>query len=152
MGYNCSREVSRQVIREQLALKTNALPWLDTAKYCHLVFERMLNDCRANKYQGLTFFDRGIPDVMANLSAKGIAIPSNYYESLERFDYQKTVFILPPESSIYINDEERTESYEEAFFVYRHLIAIYEKLEFELKIIPLCPPEIRAEIILDLIK
>ena len=65
-GFNCSDEISRQLIQEQVALDTDCLPWKNLASFTDLTLERMIFEFeKAALSSQYTIFDRGIPDIVA---------------------------------------------------------------------------------------
>ncbi len=71
-GFAGADEVSRQLIREQVALGSGRVPWLDLAGFAELALARMATDhAAAVQRGGGTFFDRGLPDIVAYLDVAG---------------------------------------------------------------------------------
>ena len=64
-GYRVSKERARHVIEEQLSEGGNALPWIDNSAFSKIVLDLQLRDLKTAPEHDLTFFDRGIPDVLA---------------------------------------------------------------------------------------
>ena len=85
---------------------------------------------------GLTFFDRGIPDIIAYLKAAALPVDDRYYTALQQHPYQLLVFILPPWKVIYTNDAERWQTYEEAVHLYTSIRETYQALGFTLIEVP----------------
>lgn len=143
------REVARKIIREQLELKTDYVPWLNNYEFSKLVVIQQIKDYNS-KSKDLIFFDRGIPDVIAYL---------NYYDQkkhvpeflnhAENCPYEKKVFLMPPWEDIFENDSERRESFQEAQNVNLQLIKSYQTLNYEIIEVPRVNPEDRAKFILD---
>ena len=132
----CSEEASRQLIIEQVAKNTDCLPWLNLNAFASLVVERMIKLYNEASEERTTFFDRGIPDVIAYMKVAKLPVPQDYYESLKLYPYNKTVLILPPWPEIYINDNERWQTYEESVTIYRSLCDTYQSLNFILMEVP----------------
>lgn len=151
-GYSCSAEVSRRMIIEEVALQSGCLPWLDVSCFSAKVLDEMIKEWDRKLADQLTFFDRGIPDIMAYLKIAGIEIEPKYYESLQLYPYQQQVFILPPWKEIYVNDPERWQSYEEAVLIHRAISETYSACGFELIEVPGLPLNERVDFVLSLIK
>ncbi len=147
-GYQCSPEASRQLIIEQIALKSDSLPWLNLPAFADLALERMKTLYREAQHSSITFFDRGIPDIIAYLDFAKLSVPKNYFKAIDEFKYNPKVFILPPWQEIYVNDSERWQSYDESVLIYEALEEIYLKLNFTLIEVPKMPVEVRMVFIL----
>jgi predicted ATPase len=132
-GYNCSPEASRQLIAEEVARGSHCLPWINLSCFAGKVLHRMADlyaQTAANT--GSTFFDRGIPDIIAYLKAAALPVDDRYYRALREHPYQPLVFILPPWKAIYTNDAERWQTYEEAVHLYTCIRETYRALGFTL--------------------
>jgi predicted ATPase len=71
-GFAGAEEVSRRLIREQVALGSTLVPWQDLAGFAQLALARMVQQHEAAvRRGGITFFDRGLPDLVAYLEAAG---------------------------------------------------------------------------------
>jgi len=79
--------------------------------------------------QSMVFFDRGIPDVLAYM---------NYFDQKYEAYFEKTcldhqydeVLLLPPWEDIYVSDNERLESFEEASDIHEHLKEVYQSFGY----------------------
>lgn len=138
VGYACMHEISRKVTAmarmngiEQLFLKEP------------LLFSKMLLEGRMTQYQEalkletkFVFFDRGIPDVHAYMNYMGIKYPKKYINESKKNLYD-TVFLMPPWEAIYITDNERYESFEQALAIHNHLKNTYESLNYKTIEVPI---------------
>ncbi|RMA64591.1 AAA family ATPase [Ulvibacter antarcticus] len=152
-GYNCIHEISRDVIREaqqegieQLFL-TN--PLLFSQKLLEGRYKQFMSASENQK--GLLFFDRGMPDVTAYMDYIGSHYPKNFSETCQTNRYD-TIFLLPPWKSIYKQDNERYESYEEAEKVYDFLLKGYRNYNYEVIEVPTGPVQDRCEYIVQHLK
>jgi len=150
LGYTCYEEISRKIIKEQLLQQTTAVPWKDTVQFCHLTFQRMITNAPPLSDE-ICFLDRGLPDIIAYLKAINHPIPKAYYNALKKTHYATTVFLFPPNETIYIKDNERQETFEEALFFFHSIKTTYELLGFNLKTVPLMSLDLRARYILEII-
>ena len=77
----------------------------------------------------ISFFDRGIPDVLAYMDFFGQAYDEEFmaYCEIHRYD---SVFIVPPWEEIYISDNERLETFEEAKKIHLALMATYTQFGY----------------------
>ena len=132
-GYHCFDEVSRQLIAEQVAMNSGCLPWTDLACFAEKALQRMTDSHRqAACCNGVVFFDRGIPDIIAYLKVAGLPVVESYYTALQYHPYCHTVFMLPPWKEIYTNDPERWQTFGEAVAIYNVLKETYQALNYTL--------------------
>jgi predicted ATPase len=151
-GYCCSAEISREMIKAQVAEGTDCLPWLDISCFSDKVIAEMIRAWKLSSQNPLTFFDRGIPDVIAYLRIAGLTVPASYIEDLVLHPYEKRVFILPPWDEIYVNDTERWQSFEEATSIYHAIIETYTGFGFDLIPVPKVSETERIAFVLNSIK
>ena len=150
-GYSCSAEISRQMIIAEVAKGSDCLPWLDILCFSEKVMRRMV-EAWEMKQEELTFFDRGIPDVIAYLNIDHIPVPPSFLTELELHPYQNQVFILPPWEEIYVNDSERWQSFAEASLIYEAIKSTYTAFGFELIEVPRVSTAERIAFILNIAK
>ena len=130
-GFAVHEEVARRVIKEQMALGTDAVPWDNIHSFSEIAKEVMLNEFPEAK-TGIHLFDRGIPDLIGYLRLAKKVVPQDLYKALEDLNYSERAFILPPWENIYGVDNERKESFEESVKVYEALKSTYIDLGFTL--------------------
>ncbi|THU38115.1 ATPase [Niastella caeni] len=148
-GYHSSEEASRQVIIEQVAKGSDCLPWRNLSCFANKVLSRMIESyAQTTDYTGVTFFDRGIPDIIAYLKAAALPVDDRYYSALRQHPYQQLVFILPPWKAIYVNDAERWQPFEEAVHLYANIRETYQAAGFTLIEVPEDSVENRMNFIL----
>jgi predicted ATPase len=136
-GYHGSEEASRQVIASAVASGSDCLPWTDLACFAGKVLERMTTlYTQAVANAGITFFDRGIPDIIAYLKAASLPVDNKYYTAFQQHSYHPLAFILPPWKAIYVNDAERWQTFDEAVHLYTCIRETYEVLGFTLITVP----------------
>ncbi len=99
----------------------------------------------------LVFFDRGIPDVLAYMDYFGQEYDNQFLETARSNRYD-TVFLLPPWKDIYVTDNERMETFEEAVALHHALKDRYQALGYETRIVPEGSVKERTELILDTLK
>lgn len=130
-------EVSRQLIREQVALGSARVPWQDLAGFAELALARMVaQHRRAARHGGVTFFDRGIPDVLAYLAVAGLPVSPAHRAAAAAHRYQNPVLLAPPWPEIYVNDAERWQTFAEAETLYHALRATYRGLGYDVLELP----------------
>jgi len=152
-SYFCMHEISRDVTIEAQKNGTDQLFLTEP-----LLFSDMLLKGRTEQYQkaiekevDLVFFDRGIPDVHAYLNYISMEYPDRYIEisRKHRYDY---VFLMPPWEDIYVQDNERYESFQQALAIHNHLLNTYKALNYNVIQVPTGTVEDRTDYILKVIK
>ena len=120
-----------------------------------LLFSKMLLQGRIDQYwdaeelgHDVVFFDRGIPDIFGYLNYVQLDYPGDFFRQSLKFRYSK-VFMMPPWKDIYKTDNERYETYEQSLVIYDFLIKAYEKLDYDIIIVPESKIENRVEFILN---
>lgn len=105
-------------------------------------------DNSQNIEEMICFFDRGIPDVLAYMNYFGQEYPTSF-KTMARDNRYDQIFILPPWKSIYISDNERLESFEEAQELHQHLSNTYHGLGYHPILVPKISIRERASFILE---
>lgn len=148
-GHICYPEVSREVIKEAQKRGIEQLFLAQPLLFSELLLEGRINQFeKAKKEQAnVVFLDRGIPDVLAYMHYIGESYPSFFDEACRANIYSK-VFILPSWKEIYVSDQERYESYEQAILIQNHLIETYQKYGYELIEVPKDTVENRIQFLL----
>lgn len=155
-GYYCFHEIIRTMTLEAKKSKgadehvSNPLLFSDDP----MEFNRQLLEARLQHFKqglrlerGMVFFDRGIPDVLAYMEHFGQDYGDGFLETAREHRYDQ-VFLLPPWESIYVQDNERLETFEEAVAIHHALKNTYENLGYQPEIIPEGTIEERAQRIL----
>jgi len=97
------------------------------------------------------FFDRGIPDVLAYMDYFDQSYTLDFEEACAANRYDK-VLILPPWEMIYVSDNERLESFEQAIEIHDHLKRTYMKYDYDPVLIPTGTVKERISLILNELK
>jgi len=144
-GYACKPEISRTLIKEQQACGGKLLPWENMEGFAVKCFNRM-HEQLMNQHEFPVFFDRGIPDIIAYLKSKNLPVRFDYagYASF----YNARVFICPPWQEIFVNDQQRPESFDDSNYIHQLLQKIYRNLNFEVVEVPRLSVNERANFIL----
>lgn len=146
-------EAGRAVIQEQVAQGGSALPWADRLAFAERMLSHDLRSYReAQKLTGPVIFDRGVPDVLGYLRVIGLAVPAHIEEAVRSVRYHRRVFIAPPWRSIFVQDAERKQSFEEAEVTYRAMVDVYSELGYELVSLPLATLAERAQFVRGIIE
>jgi predicted ATPase len=131
-------EAGRAIIRDQVAIGGNALPWSDRRAFAELMLAwEMRSYGEALALPGPIVFDRGVPDVVGYLTLCGLPVPAHVERAARRFRYNERVFIAPPWPKIFGQDAERKQSMEEAEATYHAMTGAYSALGYELVPLPL---------------
>jgi len=149
-NYQGFEEISRVIIREQHEIGGDKVPWQNLAAFAELCFDKMsaqLDDCKSNRS---CFYDRGLPDIIAYVRRGGLEVPTKYFEKANV--YNKTVFLAPAWEEIFVNDDERPESFQDAVEINKFLRATYEELGFNIIELPKISIEQRVEFIERILK
>jgi len=97
--------------------------------------------------KSFAFFDRGIPDVLAYMDLFGQTYDAPFIKACKDHLYDE-IFLLPPWKDIYVSDNERYESFEEAQQIYYYLSKTYTTLGYNYIEVPLDTIENRTNFIL----
>ncbi len=149
-GYTTFEEVPRKLLKNKTAEKMGIFPFQNLKKFADLVFEEMYKqytEASQNK-KGICFFDRGIPDVFAYLENSNIPIPEEYYNKLNKCNFEKKVFICSPWKEIYISDSIRPYPFTDTIKLHNQILDAYKKFKFTLIDIPKIPVIERAKFVL----
>ncbi|PCJ94991.1 MAG: ATPase [Flavobacteriaceae bacterium] len=97
------------------------------------------------------FYDRATPDVLAYMNHFNQPYGKDFMETCKSHRYD-TIFLLPPWEAIYISDNERLESFEEALLIHNRLEKIYTDLGYTVIEVPIGKVSERIQFILEKIK
>lgn len=148
-GHSVYEEPGRQVVKEQLYLGGDALPWVNVARFVDLTVSRSIhNMVMAARSGRLSFFDRGLIDQMCGLEQTGLHVSAELRQAAHLFRYNRTVFFTPPWPEIFRTDAERRNSFEEAQASYEPLRAAYQRMGYEVVELPRAPVSVRADMIM----
>jgi predicted ATPase len=137
LGYTTVPETGREIIRQQVAAGGHALPWDDRAAFAWRMFEQSVADYETYASSpGPVFFDRGIADTIGYLELCGLPVPEAMLQVARTCRFNKKVLLTPPWKAIYEQDTERKQSFAEAVATYTCMISIYERLDYELIVLP----------------
>lgn len=99
-------------------------------------FNKRILKGRTQQFQSATeieeshvFYDRALPDVLAYMDFFDQHYGPRFIEACNLHIYDH-VFLLPPWEEIYISDNERLESFDEALQLHGHLERIYVKFGY----------------------
>ena len=147
-GYISVHEVSRSIIKEQLEIGGDILPWENLSTFSRLVFEKRVHQYEETAQDSFSFFDRGVPDVVAYMVRDELELPEKYLHALSELNYNPIVFLTPPWEEIFINDNERKEDFEQACDIHNYINDTYSKLGYSIVEIPKLDITSRVDFIL----
>ncbi|MCB0372743.1 MAG: ATP-binding protein [Muricauda sp.] len=99
----------------------------------------------------ISFFDRGIPDVLAYMDFFDQSYGKEFTEPCEVHRYDM-VFMVPPWKEIYVSDDERLESFEEAEDIHHALMNTYTQFGYNPIEVPKDAVHKRIDFILETLK
>jgi predicted ATPase len=152
-GYSCLPEISRQVIldaqKEGIAQLFLENPILFSEK---LLEGRLKQFKEAHTYtEEYLFYDRGMPDVTAYMDFIDSHYPPNFDEICFENRYD-AIYLLPPWKTIYTQDNERYETYEQAEKIYDFLLKGYQKYGYTVNHVPTGTLNAREQFIINHLK
>lgn len=146
-GFATVEEPGRRIVKEEIDRGGTALPWMDALAFIRRAIEMSLADIEtAAQADGWVFFDRGLIDAAAGLyrlagdhSMASIPLPGRY---------NRQVFLTPPWPEIFVTDQERRHSIEDAIPEYLHLLDVYPSLGYTPVVVPKTSVSERADFVL----
>jgi predicted ATPase len=152
-GYAGSEETRRAIIRDQVRIGGQALPWRDPKAYAELMLGWEMRSHRvARDRPGTVFFDRGVPDVIGYLRLQDLPVPAYMAKAAELFRYNRRVLIAPPWPEIYEQDTERKQDLEEAERTYLAMQKTYAEFGYVLIELPRVSVEERLRFALETLR
>lgn len=143
-------EIARQLIREQIDIGGNALPWANKELYAQIMLDRSVDSyiTMSQTKKEITFFDRGILDTLcySKLINSDLTEDMNFYA--KKYRYNRKVFILPPWVDIYKIDNERKQTWDEAVITYATMKETYRQFDYEMVEVPKISIESRIQFVL----
>lgn len=136
-GYLVEHEVSRDVTKEAQESGIEQLFLENPILFSDKLLTARLKQYKKNENtkKDFIFYDRAVPDVVAYMDFAEIEYPEYFIEACNKNIYD-VIFILPPWQEIYLNDNERYESFEEAEKIYKKLKNTYIKYGYQPNIVP----------------
>jgi predicted ATPase len=148
-GYAIRPEAGRQVVREQMHLGGDALPWTDAAQFAALAAARTMHLFNTTvPGERATFFDRSLVDLTSFLEMKGLDVPGHLRRAVETYRYAPVVFVMPPWREIYVDEAERSKPFEAACREYDALVEGYLAASYQLVEVPKVSVAERADFVI----
>lgn len=150
-GYTVMPEVGRELVKEQLALNSNILPWKEPVHFCELLVEKSIRGYHDAIQYGavkddVIFFDRCFLEGISYFQTLAI---HKYDHIVSELKYDPVIFMTPPWEEIFCEDAERKSSFKNAVDEYERLLEYYIKYGYELVILPKVNVEGRYQFIVD---
>ena len=127
-GFLTAEEEARRIIKNQLTIGGDGLPWRNKVLYAQLMFDasvRIFEKIKNDNFTGPIYFDRGILDTVCYMNMENIPVSREAVEVIHKCMYNKNVFILPPWKEIYETDSERKQSWNEALSTFDKMKETY---------------------------
>jgi predicted ATPase len=147
IGYPVVPETARSIIRDRLTRGLSPRP--EPNDFARLIFDADLQHfLRLADSTRLTFFDRSLLDSAGMLYEVDASYFAGIRHLLQDLRFNPKVFITPPWEEIYVNDDERDQSFEEAVRLYQACFDWYQANGYEVVVIPKTSVGNRVEFIL----
>jgi len=131
-GYKTFEEVPRLLIKKNIKEENGLLPWINLPEFAKLCFSEMVEQKSNNNETA--FVDRAIGDIIAYLHIGGFSGEKYRTDAVKGYD--RSVFMLCPHRDIYVQDEVRPHSFEEALAIHEEILNVYSSLGFRIIEIP----------------
>ena len=130
-GYNCENEIVRDITESEQKKGVKQFFLKEPIEFSKRLM--ILRSDQYNKPQNsdITFFDRGVHEIIAYLNFIKIKYDNYFIESAKKIVYDK-IFILPPWKDIYINDNVRYESFDQCKQIHEEIVKVYKDLKVEI--------------------
>ncbi|MEX1188334.1 MAG: AAA family ATPase [Bacteroidia bacterium] len=146
-GHHVFHEVAREIIQEETSKMGDALPWKNIQEFSSKVLQGRIDQFEIGRNK-ISFYDRGLPDIVAFLVKDKNPIPQELMNLCQSKKYFDPVFITPPWESIFHRDEERKEDFNAAIKVHKAIEQIFPELGYQLISIPMGSVKWRSEFVL----
>ena len=136
-GFQCQHEISREVILEAQKEGIDQLFLTDPILFSKKLLKERLkqfNDIHHFEKTAI-FYDRGLPDITAYMDYTGVNYPDEFKNFCQNNRYD-SIFLLPPWKDIYIQDNERYESFAEAEKIHHFLLKAYKNYGYKVIEVP----------------
>lgn len=150
-GYQIGPEIARVLIDEQLKKGGEILPWRNSREFERRVMESRIRFIQQIPDKEIAFADRGLPDQVAFSLYKGKKVSAPLVEAVKNHRYAEPVFITPPWSEIYTEDEIRKETFEEACRIHECILKAYGENGYQLVEIPKGSVDERVQFVVDFV-
>lgn len=151
-GFTTFGEAARAILTEHLATDGPGLPAKNPTLFLRLMQSHCLRSLEAaDQIDGPTFFDRGLPDVIA-YAIRFRVDPGEFAICADKHRYTDPVFVLPPWEHIFVQDELRGKSFGEYVEFHQMIRQAYQDAGYCLCEVPCISVEERADHLLSSIE
>ncbi|WP_270086973.1 AAA family ATPase [Sphingobacterium sp. SYP-B4668] len=149
-GLKVVPEDARRIIKEQISIGGDGLPWANKIIYTDLMLKTSIEtyEVQARKAQEVYVFDRGILDAICYAEMTGQGVTHEMELAAQQYRYNVTVFMLPPWQEIYETDNERLQSWSEAVHTYKTMKEIYLRYGYQIVEVPKATVPERVDFVL----
>lgn len=153
IGYSVIPEVGRVLVKEQIALNSGITPWQNPLVFCEMLIERSVAayhqaEQMKNVKKQFVFLDRSFLEGVSYYRTLKIKDSAKYDHLISYLRYYPTVFMTPPWEEIFIHDDERKHSFDEAGSEYQRLLKAYPRYGYSLVELPKVSVKERVEFLL----
>jgi predicted ATPase len=144
-GYPVFPEPGRQVVKEEMLIGGDALPWRDATRFAERCIARAAYFFNvADPAERPVLFDRSIIDAVAALERMG-DVPPHCAAAAHAYRYGPRVFMLPPWRELFAADAERRHGFEAAVAEYEALMLAYPAHGYTTVVVPKASVSARAD-------
>lgn len=147
-GFSSIDEPARRVLAQQRLIEGEGVYDKNPFLFKELMLSRMLYDFDGVNADEITFFDRGLPDLIAYRKCFNLDVGSELNAS-RLYRYNTIVFFAPAWEQIYSNDSERRLTFNASLVFEQDLREAYTELGYQLIDIPLLPLSERVSFIVN---
>ncbi len=147
LGYPTKREVARELIELQMDNGGAVFPWSNRDKFDEVLASMSRKDYFESSRYPVTFFDGCMLDIIPWRRYLGLST-NRYSHLVEKYRFEREVFVLDPWDEIYLTDSVRPFSIEESILISNEIQKFYSELNFRVIDVPVLPPSERAAFVL----
>ena len=126
-------EPGRLIVKQEIELGGDGLPWLNPQRFVDLCAARAMRDFDLHvPLRRRTFFDRSLIDVASAAELTGLSPPAGLDIALRLKRYAPLVFISPPWKALFRPDAERRHTFGQAVAEYEVLVPTYRRYGHEI--------------------
>jgi len=156
-GFYCYHEIIRTMtmevkkVTDSSLLSNNPIDFVNDSE----AFNKQLLTGRLHQFKegsaqkGKTvFYDRGMPDVLAYMDYFNQSYDQQFIKPCQDYKYD-AILLLPPWQAIYVQDDERLETYQQSVELHDHLKDTYTFFGYDVIEVPIGPIKDRTAFILN---
>ncbi len=147
-NYSIIKESGRIIVEEQLRTSGTALPWKDGLAFGEKLVDHTITSMKKYKEHGnVVFSDRGLVDNIAWFNSLKVNPPQKLINAIKARPYREPIFVLAPWQEIYVQDEIRNKSFNQALDEYDAIMTELANLGWETIQVPKTSIHSRVEFI-----